>query len=776
MDEVLNEFITETNESLATLDVELVRLEREANDREILSNIFRLMHTIKGTCGFLGLPRLEAVAHAGENVLGKFRDGELSVSPEAVSLILKCIDHIRFLIAELERTGAEPDGADTHLLEQIEAMENGSAPVPALASAQAEAPPHEPPIFDEGGFPVAAELLAELAALEPELSAALQPATATSSTPAPEPVRNAAPEAKEQSAVTETARTPAADTKDAAHAPGSIRVNVQVVENLMTLISELVLTRNQLLQTLRMQKSTEFKVPLQRLSHITSDLQEGVTKLRMQPIGNAWSKLPRIVRDLAVETRKNIELVTEGAETELDRQVLEMIKDPLTHMVRNAADHGIEDPQTRRAAGKPETGTITLKAYHEGGYIVIHIGDDGRGLNVARIREKVLANGLADEAELAAMNEQQILQFIFRAGFSTAEKITSVSGRGVGMDVVRTNIERIGGTIDMKSSAGRGTTFLIKIPLTLAIVSALIVETAGEHFAIPQVNVVELVRASERSATRIEMINRTPVLRLRDRLLPLVLLHDLLGLKRDAASATRDDFIIVIQVGATSFGIVVNRVFDTEEIVVKPVSQIIRGTAVYAGNTILGDGRVIMILDPNGLCTAAGQARFDNDAAKKTAHEEETHAGDLASLLLFRAGGAELKAVPLEVVTRIEEIAGDAIEHVGGRTVVQYRGHLMPLVAINAAHEWKTNVRQPVLVLGDEGRAMGLVVDEVVDIVRDRLKVELASATDGLKGSTIIAGKATDLVDTAHYLARGFADWLPPDASQPEHTTLGVAA
>jgi len=770
MDEVLNEFITETNESLATLDVELVRLEREANDREILSNIFRLMHTIKGTCGFLGLPRLEAIAHAGENVLGKFRDGELSVTPEAVSLILKCIDHIRFLIAELERNGAEPEGVDTHLLEQIEAIGNGGMPdaAPALRETQAD----QGPVFDDAGFPVAAELLAEIAALEPELSASLQAMPMASPAAAVETARIAAADSREPPPGAEAGR----NTGDGSHAPASIRVNVNVVENLMTLISELVLTRNQLLQTQRIQKGTEFKVPLQRLSHITSDLQEGVTKLRMQPIGNAWSKLPRIVRDLAVETRKSIELVTEGAETELDRQVLEMIKDPLTHMVRNAADHGIEDPQTRRALGKPEQGTITLKAYHEGGYIVIHIGDDGKGLHVGRIREKVLANGLAEEAELAAMSEQQILQFIFRPGFSTAEKITSVSGRGVGMDVVRTNIERIGGTIDMKSAAGHGTTFLIKIPLTLAIVSALIVETAGEHFAIPQVNVVELVRASERSSTHIEMINQTPVLRLRDRLLPLVLLHDLLGLRHKDAAATRDHFIVVIQVGAANFGIVVDRVFDTEEIVVKPVSQMIRGISVYAGNTILGDGRVIMILDPNGLCTAAGQARFDTDTAKKTIQEEEAHDGELVSLLLFHAGGAELKAVPLEVVTRIEEIAGEAVENAGGRPVVQYRGHLMPLVVINAAHEWKSGVRQPVLVLGDGRRAMGLVVDEVVDIVRDRLNVELVSARDGFKGSTIIAGKAADLVDTAYYLSKGFADWLRPEALQSSDGQLGAAA
>ena len=380
----------------------------------------------------------------------------------------------------------------------------------------------------------------------------------------------------------------------------------------MTLVSELVLTRNQLLQLARTQENNGFAVPLQRLSHITSDLQEGVMKTRMQPIGNAWNKLPRLVRDLSREMDKKIELIMLGADTELDRQVLELIKDPLTHMVRNSGDHGLESPAERRAAGKPETGHITLNAYHEGGHIIIEIADDGRGLPLDRIRAKVLANGLATEAELAGMSEAQLQRFIFRAGFSTAAVVTAVSGRGVGMDVVKTNIEKIGGTIDLKSVPGAGTTFTIKIPLTLAIVSALIVEAGGERFAIPQISVVELVRAQKEagrghneagSEIVIERINDTPVLRLRDRLLPLVNLNDLLAL----GESQNDDtgaYIVVAQVGASSLGIIVDRVFDTEEIVVKPVAPILRHVTMFSGNTILGDGSVIMILDPNGIARA----------------------------------------------------------------------------------------------------------------------------------------------------------------------------
>jgi two-component system chemotaxis sensor kinase CheA len=746
MDDLLQEFLAETTESLAVLDVELVRFERETSDATILGNIFRLMHTIKGTCGFLGLPRLGAVAHAGENILGKFRDGELDVTPRAVTLILKAIDQIRGLLAEMETTGAEPAGSDEELIGEINALAGGAAAVFAEPVCARTAGPN----FSEDGFPVAAELLAEVAeAMNQQIIAQPEPASlpeppAPVQAPEPAPAASAPPRESE--------------AKESVTAASSIRVNVDVIENLMTLISELVLTRNQLLQTQRVQKDNEFKVPLQRLSHITSDLQDGVTRMRMQPIGNAWNKLPRIVRDLTVATGKKIELTMQGAETELDRQVLEMIKDPLTHMVRNSADHGIEDGARRLAAGKPGTGTIALDAYHESGHIFIRIADDGRGLDLERIRQKAIANGLATEAAIARMSEQQILQFIFRAGFSTAEKVTSVSGRGVGMDVVRTNIERIGGTIELSSVAGRGTTFLIKIPLTLAIVAALIVEASGQRFAIPQLNVVELVGVSDRSDARIETINTSPVLRLRDRLLPLVSLRGVLSME---AGENRDRFVVVAQVGAHTFGIIVDRVFDTEEIVVKPVAPILRGTRFYVGNTILGDGSVIMILDPNGLSSAAGQIEAaDAQTGQGKAGAADAQAGDLTSFLLFRTGSGELKAIPLELVSRIESLDAASIENVGGRHVVQYRQHLVPLVPFGDAHRWKESGKQETLVFSDNGRSMGLVVDEVVDIVRDRMAIELSSARPGLLGSAIIAGKAVDVVDVGHFLTQAFTDWF----------------
>src|SRR5579859_6422086 len=752
MDDLLTEFLTETGESLATLDVELVKLEQNPSP-QILSNIFRLVHTIKGTCGFLGLPRLESVAHAAENVLGKFRDGELTVTPAAVTLILASIDCIKGILAHIEQTEAEPEGDDKDLIAALNAHAEGkgaaAAPPPAAA-----APP-----------PAPAPAPAPAAAPEPEpepAAAAPVPAPA----PAPAPVA-AAPDHHDEPAPSvpapvAQAQVPAAGAaaanQESALAAQTIRVNVELLENLMTLVSELVLTRNQLLQMVRGKADSEFATPLQRLSHITTDLQEGVMKTRMQPIGNAWAKLPRIVRDLSVETNKKIDLQMLGAETELDRQVLELIKDPLTHMVRNSADHGLEGTEDRKKAGKSEVGKIVLNAFHEGGHIIIEISDDGRGLGIQRIKNKAIANGLATEAEIEQMGDQQIAQFIFRAGFSTAEKVTSVSGRGVGMDVVKTNIEKIGGTIELKTVDGKGTTFTIKIPLTLAIVSALIVECANERFAIPQISVLELVRTTATSEYGIEVINNAPVLRLRDRLLPLVSLRTLLKLQ-DSEDDRAETFIVVTQVGNYTFGIIVDRVFDTEEIVVKPVAPILRHINMFSGNTILGDGSVIMILDPNGI-TGEMAAADNQQAAGAAASRGEARAEDQQSMLVFRAGNSDLKAVPLALIARLEEIDVTDIEASHGKPVVQYRGKLMPLVTIDSSFTMKTEGQQPVLVFSDHEHTMGLAVDEIVDIVEEQLKIELAVSKPGLIGTAVVSGKATDIIDAGFYLTQAWGDWF----------------
>jgi two-component system, chemotaxis family, sensor kinase CheA len=494
----------------------------------------------------------------------------------------------------------------------------------------------------------------------------------------------------------------------------------------------------------------------------------------MQPIGNAWQKLPRIVRDLSGELGKQIELEMHGADTELDRQVLDLIKDPLTHMVRNSADHGLETPAERSAAGKPEQGTIRLSAYHEGGHIIICIADNGRGLNTERIKAKAIQNGLVSEADLEKMTEAQIHKFIFAPGFSTAAAVTSVSGRGVGMDVVRTNIDQIGGTIDIKSVAGEGSSVTIKIPLTLAIVSALIVEAAGDRFAIPQLAVVELVRARANSEHRIERIKDTAVLRLRNKLLPLMHLKKLLKIDDGSSSDPENGFIVVTQVGSQTFGIVVDGVFHTEEIVVKPMSTKLRHIDMFSGNTILGDGAVIMIIDPNGIAKALGAAgSASRELADDHAASQASTGEQLTSLLVFRAGSNQPKAVPLGLVTRLEEIATDKIELSNGRYMVQYREQLMPLVQMDGVTV-QTSGSQPILVFADDGRSMGLVVDEIIDIVEERLHIEVAGSQSGILGSAVIKGQATEVIDVGHFLPMAFADWFSRKEMRPSQSSQSV--
>jgi two-component system, chemotaxis family, sensor kinase CheA len=763
MDDLLREFLTETGESLDTVDNQLVRFEQDPNNAKILDNIFRLVHTIKGTCGFLGLPRLEALAHAAETLMGKFRDG-MPVTGEAVSLVLASIDRIKEILSRLEATEAEPEGNDQDLIAQLhEMVERG------MQGRAAPAPPKS-----VQGTLATQTLERELRPGEvslDELERAFRDTATEVVTPAKPAPRASGKEAKP--AMRKLSAEPEPSEGDRI-ANQSIRVNVDTLEHLMTMVSELVLTRNQLLEISRRNDDTEFKVPLQRLSNVTAELQEGVMKTRMQPIGNAWQKLPRIVRDLSSELHKQIELEMHGADTELDRQVLDLIKDPLTHMVRNSADHGLETPAERLAAGKSEQGIIRLSAYHEGGHIIICIADNGRGLDTERIKAKAVANGLVGEADLDKMTEAQIHKFIFAPGFSTAAAVTSVSGRGVGMDVVRTNIDQIGGTIDVKSVAGEGSSVTIKIPLTLAIVSALIVEAAGDRFAIPQLSVVELVRARANSEHRIERIKDTAVLRLRNKLLPLVHLKKLLGIDDGSSSDPENGFIVVTQVGSQTFGIVVDGVFHTEEIVVKPMSTKLRHIDMFSGNTILGDGAVIMIIDPNGIAKALGTSvAASHEIADENAATRASAAEQLTSLLVFRAGSSQPKAVPLALVTRLEEIATDKIELSNCRYMVQYRDQLMPLVQMTGVG-LKSSGAQPILVFADDGRSMGLVVDEIIDIVEERLNIEVGSSSEGILGSAVIKGYATEVIDVAHFLPMAFADWFHRKEMRPSQNAQSV--
>ncbi len=709
MDDLLRDFLTESADNLGRLDNDIVELELRPGDVALLNSIFRTIHTIKGTCGFLGLPRLEGVAHVAENVLDRLRAGQLATNPALIGDILAAVDCIKHVLHHLELTADEPQGDDRALMARLERwlvddVDHG----PAVAAQTPEQTEYVPAAPEEG-------------------------ASGSTSTDAPTALPSAV-------------------------ANSSLRVDVGLLDTLMNLVGELALGRNQLIQLAGAHEESPFAKPVQHLDRVTTDLLDAVMRTRMQPIGNAWTKLPRLMRELSQSSGKQIVLVMHGAETELDRQILQAMQDPLTHMVRNSADHGIEPAAVRTAAGKCETGTVRLSARHDGGHVVIEISDDGAGIDAARVRRKAVERGLV-RADLAdAMPDAQVLRFIFEPGFSTAETITNVSGRGVGMDVVRSNIEAIGGTVELHSQQGRGTTVRVKIPLTLSIISALLVGTAGETFAIPQIGIVELVSVTEEQRALLETVHGAKFLRLRDTLLPTVSLRELIGL--GASDAPRTSNIVVCQIGNQRFGLMVEDVFDTQEIVVKPVGRLIKHLQAYAGCTITGDGRVIMIVDTTGIAAVAGVITNESrdEAAVAAEALESARLADpgsaTESILLFDAGYAALQAVPLALVARLEELPVSALEEIDGQFLVQYRGSLMPIVAANPSIDMRAKDPRPVIVFRDRHRTIGLAVDEIRDIVEDRIVLQRRTGRPGVLGVCVIAERATELLDTEHFLGQ----------------------
>ena len=769
MDDLLRDFLTESSENLDKLDNDLVELERTPGDLARLNSVFRTIHTIKGTCGFLGLVRLEHVAHAAENVLDQLRAGRLAVQPDVIGDVLAAVDTIKQVLGGLEQTEREPKGDDSALVSRLE---HWTHDVEVIASAPS-APSAPSAVPRRGTAPTAAT--APIAETAPNIETA--PIAVPEAPTAPTTASAATvPDVHDSSAASVSPAVPegndrrgqpdGADGKSAL-SETTLRVGVDVLDKLMNLVGELALGRNQLLQLASSHDDSPFAKPVQQLDRVTTDLLEAVMKTRMQPIGNAWGKLPRLVRDLAQSNGKRITLLMHGAETELDRQILQAIQDPLTHMVRNSADHGVESPAIRREAGKPEEGTIRLSARHEGGHVVIEITDDGAGLNAARVRRKAVERGLVKADVIDALPDAQVFRYIFEPGFSTAETITSVSGRGVGMDVVRSNIDAIGGTVELSSHFGRGTTVRIKIPLTLAIISALVVGSASESFAVPQIGIVELVRVTEEQHTLVEQLQGAKFYRLRDTLLPLVELRALLRLAPADDRATYN--IVVCQIGEARFGLVVDDVYDTQEIVVKPVGRLIKHLPAYAGCTITGDGRVIMILDTTGIASMAGvsssETREEAERAAAAARARATAQADAQeSVLLFDAGFPALQAVPLSLVARLEEFPMSAMEEADGHFMVQYRGALMPVIAANPAIDLRAIDPRPVIVFSDRTRTIGLAVNEIRDIVEDTLLLQRKAGRPGVLGVAVIAGRATEVIDTDHFLRFAHGDEIEPIA------------
>jgi len=809
MDDLIKEFLVESNENLDRLDSELVKLETDPSSQELLSSIFRTIHTIKGSCGFLGFSKLEKVAHVGESLLSRLRDGKLSLTPEFTSGLLAMVDAIRTMLGEIQTT--EQDGNETYpsLIESLNLLQQQSqdappksTPAPApkepgkkkqsanskegaaksappasktppvkaatpIAPPAAPDPPKTQGVPEANLRPVAGKIggaLVDRGSVRPEdLAVALKGQLSGDTRRLGEILASMGLITAEDAQAAQQAQEGSRSKNAAAE---TIRVDVHLLDRLMNLVGELVLTRNQISQYSARLSDANLVGPTQQLNLLTSELQEEVMRTRMQPISNVFDKFPRVVRDVATAQGKQVLIEMEGKETELDRSLLEAIKDPLTHIVRNSVDHGIEMPDQRVARGKRPEGHLKLRACHEGGQVLVEISDDGAGIDTTRVKNKAIERGVITAQQAGRMSEGEILNLVFLPGFSTAEKVTNLSGRGVGMDVVKTNIDRVNGSVDLQSYLGKGTTIRIKIPLTLAIVRAVIVQSNGNRFAIPQVNIQELVRLdADRVRTEIESVRGVPVYRMRGRLLPLVYLSGELKLAKQAGGqADQDDAtnIVVLQANEHPFGLVVNEINDSEEIVVKPLSKQLRGLKVFAGATIMGDGKVALILDVVGL---AQNASIFSEASDKALAEEnaealvaQDHQSEKQTFLLFAGPDDSRMALPLSTVARLEEFPAKEVEKSGDEWVVQYRGKILPLLRLDVVleerrervrHDRKTVEPDPlqVLVCNDEGRTLGIVVDRILDIVEDRAEVKSPATREGILCAVVINDRVTELID-----------------------------
>jgi len=833
-EELLAEFLTESNENMASIEEQLMELEANPQDEELVNSIFRVIHTVKGSCGFLGLKGLEKTAHAGENLLGKIRSLKFQVNEDIVSLLLACADGINGYLQGLEADGAEPVLDHSSLISRLQAAERlvetmagagMTAPqqqaAPETPLAQPEAQPataqaatvdaddditvddwagdfdesiraaltaqgwHRPEQVIDAGFAPLRDLEAvspadalkilglakalvakggvtkkkpaaapepETAAPEPEAAVEQRAETKTDAAPAaaPQPASAPAKAAPAQS----TAVAPARKPKSA----GSIRVDVSLLDKLMNQVGELVLTRNRLLQMVNESGSMEFMRVGREIDQVTERLQSQLLQTRMQPIKTIWSSVPRVVREMSKSLDKRIRVVMEGEETELDRSILNALKDPLTHIIRNSCDHGVEMPDVRRAAGKPEEGVLKLVAAQESGYIVITISDDGGGIDAARVKAKAVSMDVLSQEVADAMPDQAALQLIFNAGLSTADKVSNLSGRGVGMDVVKTSIEKVGGSIDLSSEVGKGTVLRIRIPLTLAIISAMIVRCMDRRYAIPQISIRELLSAPA-SSDDWRTIGGHPFFRLRGRLLPVLELASMLKL---ADATPHEGSIVVIDVGDRTFGILVNEIYGAEEIVVKPLGLHFQHLSHYGGCSILGDGSVIPILDCNGLAQMMELSEEADHAASLQDEEAGISLHDLQHVLVFRQCGGHF-AIPMALVERLEKFPADNIETSGAKEVLQYRGgEVIPVLRWGDLAGLDSQDADEVygLILSDGKHRMCLQVDEIVDILEIPLEIKKPSQEEFYLGTAVILEQATEVVDVFDVIKRAVPDWF----------------
>ena len=719
--DVIREFLVESHENLSRLDQELVELEKRPQDAALLASIFRTIHTIKGTCGFFAFSTLERITHQAESLLSQLRDGKRELTPSLVSLILETVDATRKVLASIEASGGE--GPDR--FEEITERLRVAAQSPGMPGEPTFSRPLGPTVSGTGGA---------------ERRDVRRPTK-------PKPEENG--------------------VKSSAVADANIRVGVGLLDKLMDLVGELVLTRNQILQFNTEREDAALNATSQRLNLITTELQEGVMKTRMQPIGMVWNKLPRVVRDMAVALGKQIRLEMDGAETELDRTIIEAIKDPLVHLVRNSCDHGIEPPEVRARAGKPAQGRLSLRAYHEGGQVNIEIGDDGAGIDVARVKQKAIEKGLLRPEQAEKLSDREALNLIFLPGFSTAQTVTNVSGRGVGMDVVKSNIEKIGGVVDMFSRPGEGATVKLKIPLTLAIIPGLVITSGGERFVIPQVSLLELIRLEgDSSEKHIEHVHGTPVYRRRGSLLPIAYLNQVLGLK--SAERAEAVSIVVLQAEDRQFGLVVDGINDTQEIVVKPLGKQLKGLTVYAGATIMGDGRVALILDVLGIGQRSG-VLAESPRAGARGGGTEGAIGDRA------AAAAAVPGRFLRAPGR-SALSGGQAGGVSAQAAIETCGrHARWCSTGTAFFPWClcATVLEPgapdpeqaadpvqVVVFNDGDRSVGVVVDQILDVAEEAVTVRQKSSRKGLLGSAVVGKRVTDFLDLNQVIHAASESWF----------------
>lgn len=811
-DEILQGFIEESLEHLADIENDLLEIEENGADidEDLVNKVFRAAHSIKGGAGFMGLTVIQDLSHVTENVLGLIRSGKLIPTPEIINVLLQASDKLNTMIEDV--ANSNDYDIEEHLI-PLNAIFNGEALQP-----DAEQPEPEASVTEEVAAPEAPEDTEQVTAPEVEPVEAIEPEVVT---PTPAPVVEKAPE---PAPPPKTAKRPAVKKSAAkVKVDTSIRVHVSLLDSLMTLAGELVLSRNQLLQTIASDDVRNAESVGQRIDLITSELQEAIMLTRMQPIGNVFGKFPRVVRDLSSKLKKDIDLIIVGKDVELDKTIIESINDPLTHLVRNSVDHGIELPEERVKKGKPAKGTVTLQAYHAAGQVVIEIIDDGKGLDGEALGEAAISKGLMTAEQVQVMSDKEKINLILLPGFSTAKEVTDVSGRGVGMDVVKTNLDQLGGQVDLISEVGAGTTISIKLPLTLAIIPCQIIMTGGERYAIPQVNLEELLRIpASQVKDRVERVGNAEVVRLRGNLLPLIRLSDVLGIERTYYDSTEKKYkkdrrerisdrrgketplntdwntensiqdadntplskprsgedrrytassalnIVVVSNGTLKYGLIVDKLQDSEEIVIKPLGKHLQACKGYAGATIMGDGRIALILDVTNIAlmadlTSVGDTSRANEVA--LAAEELVRAQkDKQALLTFRSSETEQFAVPLNQVERIEKIKRSDIEELGGKRVMQYRGGSLSLLTVD-----DVAMVQPiadhddllVIVFNIANQIVGLLAIGPIDALQISVSIDDSTLKQpGIMGSTIIDGQTTMLIDIFEVVGALFPEWF----------------